>query len=214
MLIALAAVLAASAAALPSAASAQQRPSTAQRFADAAMRAREAIAPLIPRIQRGLVEQDRACFRVLRPDAVPPLEALDEALVLLSMGTEAPWVVRSRPVLAQVVRDLDRIPTRDPALVAGREAWRTLERRVATAPLIDRPCQRLEAWARTGFAKEATPWVSADTYRRASTALDGELRRTLRRAERRLRRLGVPAADARRFTAAPVWDGMVPPPFD
>jgi hypothetical protein len=104
--------------------------------------------------------------------------------------------------LAQATADLDAVPTADPALQGGREAWHQIAavyRRAARFKHV-RMCREIRRYVRRGF--KATP-----TMRRANKMLRAmerlvtiDVEANLSAAADRMIELGVPAADAHKFS--------------
>lgn len=191
-------------------------PKSAQRFADAVLRVKERIVAARAVVSAAFEIDFQACVDFADADEeVGELpSALEERVGLLFAGAIiSPVVGPTRTAFDQLIADLDEIPTREPTLRAGREAWRQEVAAIRRFPLIDRPCAKLDAWRTAGYAVAATPPVPFDAIDAYLTP-NAEVRRNARRldaAGRRLQRLGVSAAAARRFTGRglydPIWDG-------
>jgi hypothetical protein len=176
----------------PATASAQTPPpderAAAQAFADAAKRTFEDLGRD--------VESDDAFLRALTrecPD-VPSRHRMGGALIELgALAREtAPRVV---PHLRKLRTVLANIQTADPALIAGRAAWRRWGRQLETlAPMDGDACSELRRWRRAGY-----PGATVRAARAALVAFaptDGTARRT---AEAVLRMRELSAAS---YTAA------------
>jgi hypothetical protein len=178
------------------------RTQAAQDFADAALRAHVAMRAQSDEItRRSRALRPRLCSSVLdatlrarRPDRY------ERGAAFMFFGLMRPLVDAILPVGRQLVADLDAVPTRDAALVEGREAWRELIALFEWYPVVDRPCRRLAAWRDSGWRRDLAPpnlieedqlledWDDAETFSvRASDAAA------------RLRQLGVPRGAADRF---------------
>ena len=183
---------------------------TAQRFADAVERGKSAIRAKEPEFRAAWEALDFArCERVLERHKPPPAGELEHFVVYLVIAATGPMIQTGKPVLDQIVADLEAIPTRDPILRSGRAAWRDTVRALDAFPAVERPCEQLERWARSGWRKSSRPALDFE-------ALKGEIEddrsaendRKLARAARRLRQLGVSAGDASRFTGDSLFDDI------
>lgn len=110
--------------------------------------------------------------------------------------------------------ELNRVPTADPALAAGREAWRQSVVFISQVqPVPADVCDRIRAWVDSGYADAALPvlqpapvhqlLVSAPESDDPDTAAPG-----LRRAARRMVELGVTKGQARRFAGETLFRGV------
>ena len=180
------------------------RTRAAQEFADAALRAHVAMRArsdeitrrtraLLPRLCRSVLDD------TLHPGRRRP-DRYERAAAYMFFGLMRPLVDAILPVGRRLVADLDAVPTRDAALVDGREAWRELVALFEWYPVVERPCERLAEWRDSGYRRDLVPpdlraadqyledWDDAETFSvRADRAAD------------RLRRLGVPRGAAERF---------------
>ena len=66
---------------------------------------------------------------------------------------------RLAPALAQLVADLDAIPTRDRVLRSARAVWRRIARLAANVPVHEQPCAAIEAWVESGWRDRARPRI-------------------------------------------------------
>lgn len=176
-------------------------PSSAQRFADAALRYREALVAQLPELDRRLtaMETDQ-CGAVLRR---APQRRVMKAFIFAVATVAGPFIDISIEPSRQLVRDLEATPTSDPILRSGRAAWRASLDHSLRWPRHEQPCRALERWAASGWSPAAFPPFDQKGY----VALAEQTLRTaekLDRAGRRLRQLGVPAAQAARFGNAEI----------
>ncbi len=186
----------------------------AQRFADAVARGKQSLLALRPMISvrtyGAIVEVERceAAMEGVHADAVERRLEEQGSTVVWAMYVY-PYVELHRPMLRQVVADLDAIPTRDPALRAGREAWRRgLRLFEALPPPLPDPCGALERWRDASFTAEAAPLTRADAERfwEILARTDDERDRRFARAVKRLRALGVSPRRARAFDGRRLLD--------
>jgi hypothetical protein len=183
-------------------------PRSAQRFADAALRAKVAINALRPEISRSLREADLGRCGDLGDQA--PARAERTAGALIDLALAQALLGPTQPVLERFVADLEAIPTRDPALRSGRAAWRESVAALGRLPAFDQPCAALERWAKAGWSPAARPPVPvAEIERLDSDRLDERFDRGVARAARRLRRLGISAGAAKRFTGETLFEDAV-----
>lgn len=190
-------------------------PKSAQRFADAVLRVKERIVAAGPAMSEGFRGFD-ACAKWADASEGDPerSEAIErKAALLVQAAVMGPALDPTRPAFDLLIADLDAIPTRDPVLRAGREAWREEVAAIRALPTVQRPCERLRAWHATGYAAASTPAVPFDAYDAFFTP-NAQVRRNLRRLEaaaHRLQQLGIRRGAARRFTGddlyEPVWEG-------
>ena len=183
---------------------------TAQRFADAVERGKSAIRAKEPEFRAAFEAADFArCERALEHASTPPEREIGNFVMFLVVAAIDPLIRPAKPVLGQIVADLDAIPTRDPVLRSGRAAWRDLVKSLDAFPVVERPCEQFERWARADWRQSARPDIDF-------SALEGELdeaasarnARKVRSAVRRLRRLGVSEADAERFSGDTLFDDL------
>lgn len=181
------------------------RTQSAQAFADAALRAHVAMraeSETIDRRMRAL--RPRLCISVLR-DVVRRgrlVERRSERVFgQMMVGFMRPLVDVIVPVGRHLVADLDAVPTRDPALIAGRDAWRELIALFEAYPVVTRPCHALDAWRDSGFAPALAPPDQTSALARLDALDETEtFSRRVGRAQRRLRMLGVTRGAAARFS--------------
>ena len=183
---------------------------TAQRFSDAVLHARVAIKAQRDEFrERWEALNLELCFEAL--DGAPE-RAADRAGLVVGLGLSTTFNDLLLPHLRQVVAELDAVPTRDRVLRSGRAAWREMVRLLGGIPRVEDPCGQLARWRDAGWAPEAAPPVP-DYDIEALEKRGDRLERKLKRAARRLRRLGLSRAAARRFTGETLLEGM-PTPFD
>jgi hypothetical protein len=114
----------------------------------------------------------------------------------------------------QFVHELDGVPTADPALVDGRNAWRSAAELFAQiGPPPTDLCAQLLRWRLTGYRDDAIPVAQPLAVHQALLAegvgaLAGVDRPEPRRAARRMQALGVPAGQAARFTGDALFEGI------
>jgi hypothetical protein len=202
---------------LPAAAHAQGDPpaladrAAAREYVYAAYRLRVAVKAEAPAIeQAAALARGPACRRALggasRRQVSEHLDDLVGALVDILTGT---LLAPVRAHLATYQAELDRIPTRDPALRSGRAAWRAsmvLYRQVR--PLPADLCSRLDGWRAAGYARAARPELQPPAVQ-AVLAGTRTIDRKLDAAVRRLVELGATPGQARRFAGDTLFDGVV-----
>jgi len=101
---------------------------------------------------------------------------------------------------------LDVVQTNDAALVAGREGWHEWEATIRRFPAVSTTlCSRLSRWTASGF-RRGKPRYSRTPLRVLSQSgtVDFRVRATVKRLEE----LGVPAADAKKFTGDDLFSGL------
>jgi hypothetical protein len=188
---------------LVAAAPAQAAPRTkaAAEFADAALRAKVAMKAGEPAAQAKLkAMRSGLCVRVTRDTLrTGNRHRFDRALAITLIGGLRPLLEGFIPVGRRMVADLDAVPTRDRALIGGREAWRQAVAAFETIPVIDRPCERLGEWRDSGYAAAQAPPYLLDELERTEDDNGEEAARRIERAVRRLRQLGVSRGAAKRF---------------
>jgi hypothetical protein len=178
---------------------------TAQRFSDAALYAHGAIKADRVQIQQRFEALNlRLCFEALEG---APRRAEDTAVALVVLGMTTALSDVLMPHLTKLVADLDAVPTRDRVLRSGRGAWRRMVQLLGEVPRVEDPCGQLARWRDAGWAPEAEPALP-DFDVEAAEGKGKTIERKLRRAARRLRKLGVSRRAARRFTGATLLDGV------
>ena len=181
---------------------------TAQRFADAVERGKSAMRAKEPEFRAAIDALNfETCERVLERKP-PPEREIDRFAMFLVATMFGPMFEPAKPVLHQIVADLDAIPTRDPILKSGRAGWRTIVQYFDRFPRIEAPCEQLEKWANSGWKASARPAFDFEAFERLVEGEDSvELAgRKIERAARRLRQLGVSKGDAKRFTGESLFD--------
>jgi hypothetical protein len=144
---------------------------------------------------------DPRCDRA--DDAAPEGREIDVLLTDILLAF-APAYDPVRPALDTFLAEIERIPTSDPALRGGRAGWRTEIDIIHRLPSTPDPCAALQAWQRTGFAPSAAPIPLDALVNPAAQAAEGKVAI----AARRMRRLGVSAGAARRFTGKGMFRGV------
>jgi hypothetical protein len=110
--------------------------------------------------------------------------------------------------------ELDRVPTSDAALAAGRESWRsTVVLLQQVQPVPADVCSRIRAWVDSGYADAALPVLQpAPLHELIASAPESDEPDTappgVRRAAARMRELGVPKGQAQRFAGATLFRGV------
>ncbi|HWT91983.1 MAG TPA: hypothetical protein VN238_03230 [Solirubrobacteraceae bacterium] len=204
-------VVAVLAGAVPAGVAEAAAPRSAQRFADAVLRAKERIIAAEPAIGRGYKADFDACVAVANDTEDGPemtAQTEDQVQALFIGGVLGPALEPTRGALDQLLADLDAIPTNDPVLRGGREAWRAEIAAVRNFPVLVRPCAQLKAWSDAGFTaatRPAVPFAAIAAYFEGTPALRRNARR-LDAAAQRLQRLGISEGAARRFTGDSLYD--------
>jgi hypothetical protein len=173
---------------------------TAQRFVDAVALGSIAVDAKRAEIRTSLeaFEAER-CRKALDIRRMPQ-DAVDDAMTLAIGGLTQYAFAPVVPELRGLVAAMDAVPTTDPVLRSGRAAWRVSVAGIAGLDL-DRPCRQLEAWGRAGWKRDAPAAVEARRFaRRFDRLTSSALERKFDAAERRLRKLGVSAAEAELWT--------------
>ena len=181
-------------------------PASAQRFADAALRMKQAIKAQRAELERRVEELDFVrCFRVFE---AAPARHDAQVFAVIVIGLTGPMMDVARGPLEQMVRDLDAIPTQDPALRSGRAAWRAQVAQIDEMPRVDAPCDALERWRDAKWRASAAPKLDERAMARMIEGSAGQERK-VRRAARRLRQLGVRKGEAARFTGDTMFDNVI-----
>lgn len=185
-------------------------PSSAQRFADAALRLKVAVNARKADFAAAYAAIDHArCERAF--ERIPPKREIDNATTILVLAASQPLVEVGTPLLRQMVRDLEAIPTNDPALRSGRAGWREAVALVARYPRLDRPCEALERWSRAGWRPSARPDVSFRELQRFVTSRAAPEAK-LHLGARRLRQLGISAFSSKRFIGETIFEDVIVEP--
>jgi len=197
------------------AAQAPDERAAAREFSYAAYRLRVKIKAAVPAMDKGAqVLTSGTCSDVSR--RMPELTKAQErkAGVLLAEVVLGAALAPVAGAFGTFQTELDRVPTSDPALAAGRESWRST---VVVVQQVQPPpadvCSRIRAWVDSGFADAALPVLqpaplhellaAADDSDGADPAAPG-----LRRAARRMLELGVPKSQVRRFAGETLFRGV------
>jgi hypothetical protein len=104
------------------------------------------------------------------------------------------------PALTTFGAELDRVPTDDAALRAGRDAWQAVAAALARFVPVTAAdaCVQLRRWADAGYPAGGAPAFQPEAVRQ-------DLR--LQRAATRMLQLGVTRSQARRFSGRTVFRG-------
>jgi hypothetical protein len=202
-------LLAAAAAALLVPAAEAPAATTAERFAAAVERGKSAIRAKEPEFRAAFEAVDFDACESGTSERRPPKREAERLGLFLGAVIVQPVFGPSKPVLRQIVDDLDAIPTNDPVLRSGRAAWRRIVELIHQTPVLEKPCEQLEAWARSGWKASARPKMDFEAFGELLEDLDSDaLERKIERAARRLRRLGVSKGAAERFTGETLYDDL------
>jgi hypothetical protein len=152
------------------------------------------------------IEHCRALDRVPEPLAHVAETAVSAAL------TQAVFPP-IQAILSRFAGRLQAVHARDPALAQGAAAYRGGTMGLRTFPrLRSRFCTTIRAWRNAGFDEAHAPVTRQQVARLDAYFRKGRVeRRQIRRAARRLRRLGVDAATAHAFLSEHVLDPAIPP---
>jgi hypothetical protein len=172
----------------------------AYRLRVAVIAQRDAIDDKVLGVTLAALGDDR-CDRA--DDAAPEGRELEVLLTDLLLAF-APAYDPIRPALDTFLAELERIPTNDPALKGGRAGWRTEIDIIRRLPSTPDPCAALQAWQRNGFAASKAPIPLDVLINPAARAAEGKIAV----AARRMRRLGVSAGAAQRFTGKAMFRGV------
>lgn len=192
--------------AIPVPAAAQAPPdevAAARAFADSALRFRAALTPLEQRYEDVSRARLPRCFRQLLRRV--PERRVDSVLLLPLANFYGEIGRLLGPALTRFSMELHGVQTADPALRAGRTAWRRMRRLfralAAIAP-ID-VCAETRRFVAGGF--QLTPGIRRRLRLRALIRRDPvhDFDRRVARAQRRLRELGVPPEQAQAFADDP-----------
>jgi hypothetical protein len=210
---------------MPQAASAQavaDERAAAREFAYAAYRLRVRIKHDEPAMRRAVAFLDsRACRDALGGDErdvdqLPRLVQRGLAVVILEVELGAMYgVVHGH--FSTFVAELDRVATADPALVAGRDSWRSSVELISQLrPLPRDTCSRIRRWRLDGYPFDRVPALQPGPLHGmfvqgvSQPARDDlpESYRALQRAGDRMVELGVTEGQARRFTGSTLLNGI------
>lgn len=201
---------------MPEQAAAQTQPderAAAREFSYAAYRLRVTIKAAAPAMDQAAARINGAgCSRTTF--AQTPKRArwgLSVVASEMGLGISVPPVAGA---FGQFVHELDGVPTTDPALVDGRNAWRSAAELFAqVGPPPTDLCAQLLHWRATGYRDDAIPVAQPPAVHRALLteglgALAAVDRPEPRRASRRMQALGVPAGQAARFTGDALFEAI------
>jgi hypothetical protein len=175
----------------------------ARAFADAGLRFHAALAPLEPRYQEISRTPPPRCVRRFARRFREPRAVRILLLPLASYYGEIGRLFA--PALTTFSMNLHGIQTDDPALRAGRTAWRRMRQvfaELAAIPPVD-ICAEARRYIRGGF--ERTPAITHGLRLRALMRRDpvDDFNRRVARAGHRLRELGIPPEEAEAFERDP-----------
>jgi hypothetical protein len=213
-----AAVALAAACTMPQAAAAQAQPderAAAREFAYAAYRLRVKLKTTFATKAELITIFTAPGCREIAGETLPA-RARTEAGVALAEAILGVEYGRMGPALTTFGTELDRIPTADPVLRAGRASWQGIAAAFGQfAPVTAADaCAQLRRWEDAGYPAGAAPAFQAEAIRqsiRERAASDGnehipeDLR--ARRAATRMLGLGVTRSQARRFSGVTMFRG-------
>lgn len=207
----LASLLSAAAFAAPAAAQAAP-PSSADRAAAREFAAATARFEAAARLQKDAVAArvkplvGPGCFGPSLADERLPKRATDPLATAFLVGVLDGLVTPLRPAFDGFVAELGRVSTHDRVLRSGRAAWRTSVRQIASLPAAPADlCAQIAAWRAAGYPAASAPRFDVAGLGMVSRS-SGGIDRKLRAAARRLRALGVPRAQAQRFTGEAILE--------
>ena len=203
--------------ALPQAASAQAPDdrAAAREFSYAAYRLRVKIKAAAPAMnQAAAVLTSRSCSDVSARTPELTKAAERKAGVLFAEVLLGATLSPVAGAFGTFQTELDRVPTADPALAAGRESWRqsvVVIQQVQPVPAD--VCTRIRAWVDSDYADAALPVLQpAPLHDLLASSQDSDAadpgESGLRRAAARMVELGVPKGQARRFGGATLFRGV------
>lgn len=189
-----------------SAATAQDR-AAARSFAAAAdtfaRDARAALPLSLVATQQASLDCHLAGVRRARENGAPPSAIIRASLEGLAIARSIIYLTAVGSLEAFLKR-IDRVRTKDPALRAGRTAWRQTLRSMRvylTIPFPTDICARVDAWVNRGATGAMFPTIDFTGVNREITSSAAVTRESrIERAAERLRSLGQPRARADRFT--------------
>jgi hypothetical protein len=192
---------------LPAADAAAKPPATALAFAEAGAKLRAAAFAQRPAIAKAYEETEpERCLRVIREGT--PRRARRVAQLLLLTSLFQPVAEALYEPEAQMVRDLAAIRTRDPALRSFRAVIRAGHERAAADEHVYAPCFGLEEWKDGGWLSGEAPSLFTAEFIGLEEAV--RLEKKLAGGVRRLRQLGVPAAELLELRNADLIKKLVP----
>jgi hypothetical protein len=166
----------------------------AQALADAVVRLADAWDAL-PGYDVDAVVDRRRCRRELR--RLP--EAREQgAIVILRAESVRHDADAMDPALTRFRSEIAQVVTQDPALISGRAAWRRQAKAYQALPPAGDFCADLADWRRRGYDR-ATVRAAREQFRTILAASGRGWGRKVADAADRMRELGVPEADAKRF---------------
>jgi len=168
---------------------------TAQAFVDA-LKAAQLEARAVATTIEPAIKQVEPCVRVA---AEAPAKHAPEALALGFNAVFADAMIAPlTPTLTRLQAAFDAIPTQDPVLRSVRATWRVTVGQFTAFGSSKPICDALAAWKAAGWKPSARPdvlkLIGADQF---TEKRNDAFERTFKRAERRLRALGVSKRDAR-----------------
>jgi hypothetical protein len=203
---------------MPGPAAAQTQPderAAAREFAYAAYRLRVKLrTTFATKAELGAVFTSPGCREIA--EETFPKRARAEAGVALAEAILGVEYGRMGPALTTFAAELDRVPTADPALRAGRDAWQTGAAALARFVPVTAAdaCVQLRRWADAGYPAGGAPAFQPEAVRQElrdrvtsddhATAHE-DLR--LQRAATRMLQLGVTRSQARRFSGRTLFRG-------
>jgi hypothetical protein len=186
----------------------------AREYAYAAYRLRVKVKAATPGMNatRRMLTSPQCLDALQGPDVTPRAAIQAETVIFDALigGLYAPVA----GALETFQHELDRVPTADPALIAGREELRDgVEFALQVQPPPADVCPRLATWARAGYADTALPRLQPKPihdFIANAPVTDGSdsVAAPLRRAAARMVELGVTKGQARRFSGETLFDGV------
>lgn len=189
-----------------SAATAQDR-AAARSFAAAAdtfaRDARAALPLSLVATQQASLDCHLAGVRRARENGAPPTAIIRASLEGLAIARSIIYLTAVGNIETFLKR-IDRVPTKDRALRAGRTAWRETARSMRvylTLPFPTDICPRVDAWVNRGATGAMFPNLDFTRVNREMTSSASVTReRRIERAAERMRSLGQSRSRASRFT--------------
>lgn len=183
----------------------------ARRFVDAVAQAKVAIADLEPQVAAAS-DAMQPCLK-LSFDA--PEHARDRAESFALTAFVSGLLTPAEGAVGRLVAQLEAIRVRDPALRAGRMAWRRVLRSFEALPHVDDACAVLERWRADGWRDASEPPDLEPALRRSDAIAGGTVTdRWMLAAGHRLVSLGVRPRSARLFMGEAVFDPLLAHAFD
>jgi hypothetical protein len=184
-------------AAAPATAAAATPEEAARAFADAALGAQADIATASEQLKR--LDDQPACK--VRAPRRKRAEVAELKTMFHVAHTIAGFTRAAGPALLTASTKLHSVETSDPALLAGRTAYRRLRRTYAgfaTLP-AGNACAEARAYARNGFRHTRATRRTERAFHAMMAWDTGDIDRRMTRAVERLVELGIPAAEADAF---------------